>query len=206
MWDWEEVLVGECTLLLSNVVLQGTTSDRWQWRFDNTGCYSVRTANYDLLTADDNNTDVAVSGLIWHRHVPLKVSILVWRLLRSRLPTKANLVAQGILAPDAQLCVVGCGVVETAQHLFVSCPIFGDLWLHVHHWVGVSGADPHDIVDHFSQFMYLACGAVTRRSFMQLLWFLYVWMLWFERNNRQFNNTDSIVTRLLEKVQIHFYW
>lgn len=126
MWDWEEVLVGECTLLLSNVVLHGTTSDRWQWRFDNIGCYSVRTG-YDLLTADDNNTDVAVSELIWHRHVPLKVSILAWCLLRNRLPTKANLVARGTLAPDAQLCVSGCRAVETAQHLFVSCPIFGDL-------------------------------------------------------------------------------
>jgi len=134
------------------------------------------------------------------------VSILAWRLLRNKLPTKANLVARGILAPDAQLCVSGCGAVETAQNLFVSCPIFGELLLHVRHWVGVSGADPHDIADHFSRFIYLAGGAVTRRSFMQLLWLLCVWVLWSERNNGHFNNTDSTVTQLLEKVQIHSYW
>jgi hypothetical protein len=29
--------------------------------------------------------------LIWHPQVLLKVSIFVWRLLRDRLPTKANL-------------------------------------------------------------------------------------------------------------------
>ncbi|KAK2359509.1 homeobox-leucine zipper protein ATHB-15 [Trifolium repens] len=35
--------------------------------------------------------------LVWHPHVPLKVSIFVWPLLRDRLPTKANLVTRGIL-------------------------------------------------------------------------------------------------------------
>ncbi|GAU18664.1 hypothetical protein TSUD_124970 [Trifolium subterraneum] len=33
----------------------------------------------------------AVADLIWHKHVPLKVSIVAWRLLRDRLPTKDNL-------------------------------------------------------------------------------------------------------------------
>jgi len=47
------------------------------------------------------------------------------------LPTKANLVARGMLGTDAQLCVFGCGEVETAQHLFVSCHIFRELWSHV---------------------------------------------------------------------------
>jgi len=35
LWDWEEELVGECRLLLANVVLQVNTSDRWRWRLDN---------------------------------------------------------------------------------------------------------------------------------------------------------------------------
>jgi len=71
--------------------------------------------------------------------------------------------ARGILAHDAQLCVSGCGEVETAQHLFVSCAI------HVRHWIGISGVDLYDIADHFLQFTYLSGGAVSKRSFMQLL-------------------------------------
>jgi len=30
LWDWEEALVGECRLLLSNIFFQGTISDRWR--------------------------------------------------------------------------------------------------------------------------------------------------------------------------------
>jgi len=80
-----------------------------------------------MLMSDDSNMVNGVTDLIWHRHVPLKVFIIAWRLICDRLPTKANLVARGMLGHDAQLCVVGCGEVETAQHLFVSCPIFSEL-------------------------------------------------------------------------------
>jgi hypothetical protein len=108
--------VGECRMLLFNVSLQVTMSDRWRWRLDNTGSYTVRSV-YDMLTADGSNTVSEAAELIWNRHVPLKVSILAWRLLRNRLPTKANFLARGMLAHDVQLCVSGCGEVETAQHL-----------------------------------------------------------------------------------------
>jgi len=151
--------------LLDNVVLQDTTDDQWRWRLDVSGSYYVRSV-YELLTKDDNITVDAVSGLIWHRNVPLKVSILAWRLLRNRLPTKTNLVARGMIGTDAQLCVSGCGEVETAHHLFVSCPIFRELWSLVRAWIGVCGADLPYVPDHFHQFTLLAGGATFRRSFM----------------------------------------
>jgi hypothetical protein len=66
--------------------------------------------------------------LIWHPQVPLKVSTFVWRPLRDRLPTKANLVTRGILPIAAHLCVFSCGEVESAHHLFLSCSTFGPLW------------------------------------------------------------------------------
>ena len=84
------------------------------------------------------------SNLVWHRHVPLKVFILACRLLLNRLPTKTNLAARGILVQDVHLCVSGCGEVGIAQYLFVSCPIFRDLWQQVRVWIGVSGVDPFD--------------------------------------------------------------
>jgi hypothetical protein len=43
----------------------------------------------------------------------------VWRLLRDRLPTKANLVVRGILSPELHFYVTGCGGIETTHHLFL---------------------------------------------------------------------------------------
>ncbi|GAU14165.1 hypothetical protein TSUD_169910 [Trifolium subterraneum] len=102
-------------------------SDRWIWLSDPEKGYSVRGA-YQLFTSQDSVTLDAAAGHIWYTHVPLKVSIFVWRLLRDRLPKKSNLVVRGIISSEAHHCVSGCGAVESAQHLFLSCSAFGSLW------------------------------------------------------------------------------
>ncbi|MCI88772.1 histone-lysine N-methyltransferase ATXR2, partial [Trifolium medium] len=40
--------------------------------------------------------------------------VFAWRLLRDRLPTKSNLAIHGIITPEAQSCVAGCGDMESA--------------------------------------------------------------------------------------------
>ncbi|GAU33365.1 hypothetical protein TSUD_364900 [Trifolium subterraneum] len=70
----------------------------------------------------------ATTDLIWHKQVPLKVSVAACRLLRNRLPSKDNLVRRHIISQGAHLCMAGYGAPETAQHLFLLCPVFAPLW------------------------------------------------------------------------------
>jgi hypothetical protein len=49
---------------------------------------------------------------------------------------KTNSVARYIIFPEAHLCVAGCGDIESVQHLFLSCSIFGSLWPLVRSWIG----------------------------------------------------------------------
>jgi len=149
---------------------------------------------------------VTVAALVWHHHVPLKVSILAWRLLRNRLPTRQNLVHRGILPDIGDGCLLGCGSVETAHHLFISCDFYGSLWSQVRSWLGVSGPDPIILSDHFLQFTHSAGGMRARCSFMQLVWLLCVWIIWNDRNQRLFNNIGSSIDQLLEKVKWHSLW
>jgi len=37
-------------------------------------------------------------------------------------------VAKGVLFADMASCIAGCGLSETAQHLFLSCDTFGSIW------------------------------------------------------------------------------
>jgi len=87
--------------------------------------------------------------LIWHKQVPLKVSILAWRLLRDRLPTKSNLAMRGVFDAEACQCVSGCGFMEDANHLFLLCPCFGSLWPLLRRWIGFDDIDHCDISSHF---------------------------------------------------------
>jgi hypothetical protein len=83
---------------------------------------------------------VAATTLILHKQVLVKASVLAWRLLCSRLPTRDN-----IIAPNAHFCVTDCGSVETAQHVFLSCPVFPLLWGLIRSWVVIFSADPLSI-------------------------------------------------------------
>jgi hypothetical protein len=80
-----------------------------------------------VLTTQDSSVLDDSENLICHSQAPLKVSILAWRLLRDRLPTKINLLTRGIISADDISCVAGCRHVEDAQHLFLHCDTFGSL-------------------------------------------------------------------------------
>jgi len=90
---------------------------------------------------------------------------------------------RNIIPHEARLSVSGCGGIEMAQHLFLSCIIFASLWNLVWSWVGFSLADPHNVQDHFVQFVYSTSGLKARRSFFAAYLFLFAFVLWNERNN-----------------------
>jgi len=99
-------------------------------------------------------------NLIWHTQVPLKVSLLAWRLLRDRLPTKINLQNRGIITVVDTYCSTGCGQFESAPHLFLQCDTFATIWQQVLFWIGVSGVDHYNLRAHFVQFTN--CLGATR--------------------------------------------
>ncbi|PNX58114.1 heat shock protein [Trifolium pratense] len=180
--------------------------DMWQWRPELDIGYYVRGA-YQLLTSHVSVTMEEADNLNWHPQVPLKVSIFTWRLLRDRLPSKVNLVTQGVLSSTAHSCVFGCGEVESAHHLFISCSTIGSLWDLVRSWIGISLVEFTTPRDHFVQFAFSAGGSRARRSFLQLIWLACIWVVWTERNHRLFTGSEDTPYILLDKIKIFsFRW
>jgi len=184
LWEWEEELLEECRLLLNNFVLQTDVTDRWQWLPDIAGGYTVRGA-YQILTTQVAPLRDETRDLVWHKQVPLKVSILAWRLLRDRLPTKQNLLRRGIIQSADTHYVAGCGNNESLLYMFIHYDIFGALWQHVRSWLGISGVDPYNIHAHFIQFTNAIGTSRSRHSFMQLLWLLCVCVNIMEQKKQQ---------------------
>ncbi|XP_039682874.1 uncharacterized protein [Medicago truncatula] len=192
-------------LIFGGIVGVESVSDRWLWLPDQGGGYSVRGV-YDMLTSQEQPQLHSSMDLIWHKQVPLKVSILAWRLLRNGLPTKGNLANRGIISMERRLCVSGCGHDEDVNHLFLSCPFFGALWSLVREWLGVVGVDSQSMTDHFLQFIQYAGSLKSRRSFFHLIWLQCIWVLWNERNDRVFRNMQSSLSQMLDKVKSSSLW
>jgi len=100
----------------------------------------------------------------------------------------------------------GCGHVESAQHLFLSCNTYGSLWQLVRSWIGFSRADTQSIPDYLIQFIYSSGGLNAWRSFLQLVWLLCVWIVWNKHNNRLFKNIENFIPKLLDKAKYYSFW
>jgi hypothetical protein len=144
---------------------------------------------------------------VWHNHIPSKVSLFAWRLLRNRLPTKDNLVRRSVLSPANAVCVSGCGHTETAKHLFIDCVFFGSIWYQVWNWLGISFVSPGDIRHHLYQFINMPGLPRVTLLFLKIIWFASVWVIWKERNNQVFQQVASTPSVLLDKVKLNsFMW
>ncbi|GKA47992.1 RNA-directed DNA polymerase, eukaryota, reverse transcriptase zinc-binding domain protein [Tanacetum coccineum] len=69
----------------------------------------------------------------WNKSLPIKINVHMWHLYLDRLPTHCNLDSCRIDLHSSR-CPVHDGDIETAQHLFIDCPIASGLWHMVIKW------------------------------------------------------------------------
>jgi hypothetical protein len=79
-------------------------------------------------------------------------------------------VLRRVLQVDANVCVGGCGSLETTNHLFLGCSFFGELWLLVWKWLCISSVNDVVLRHHFVQFGQLAGLPRSSHSFLKLIW------------------------------------
>ena len=206
LFAWEEENVRECSLLLHNIVLQDTVHDTWRWVLDPISGYTVQGA-YRFFTTTGDVVDKSLVDDVWHKYIPSKVSLLVWRLLCNHIPTRDNLVRRGVLPSTEASCAVGCACIESVTHLFLHCTLSVDLWAMVWNWLGISFANAGELRQHFLQFTKMAGMPFSTHYFFRTIWFATIWVLWKERNNRIFQNMVSSPSTLIEIVKrCSFLW
>jgi len=103
LFAWEEESVRECSLLLHNFFLQDTVHDTWRRVLDPISGYTVRGV-YRYFTTTIDSADRSIVDDVWYKYISSKVSLLVWRLLRNRIPTRDNLVLRGVLSSSDASC------------------------------------------------------------------------------------------------------
>lgn len=134
---------------------------------ESSNVFTVRSAYKFLSFQPPLESPVAVSSLC----VPLKVVLFTWRLFRNRLPTKDNLYRRGVIDQASTLYVVGCDSLESSNHLFLHCHVFGSIWHLIYRWLGISAAVPFYVPGHFNQFSYSSGISKVCRSILHVIWF-----------------------------------
>ena len=204
MFAWEEECLRECSLLLHNTVLQVNVHDTWRWHLDPVHGYSMRESYRFISNTADKLERTGVED-VRHMLIPSKVSLLVLRLLRNRVPTKDNLVHRGIMPATDMACVAGCDLHETVDHLFLHCTFSSALWYQVWQWFRIFLVHAGELRQHFLQFTKMAGLPRHSHFYFKIIWFVTVWVIWKERNNKVFKHTVSTPYHLLEKVKLNSF-
>ncbi|GJV02021.1 RNA-directed DNA polymerase, eukaryota, reverse transcriptase zinc-binding domain protein [Tanacetum coccineum] len=115
--------------IISSVVLSHS-SDRWIWRLDSSGDFSVKsTRNY----IDDSFLPKYEAPTRWIGSIPIKVNIFAWKVCLDKLPTRLNLSLRGLDIPSI-LCPICFVAGESSAHLFFSCDLARQLSSKVSRW------------------------------------------------------------------------
>jgi len=175
LFTWEEDSMRECSLWLHNIILQDAVHDTWRWLLDPIHGYTVRGA-YTFLTSTGAMVDMSNVDDVWHNHIPWR-SLLVWRLLRNRIPTKDNMVLPGILPSTDMSCAFGYGWTESAVDLFIHCTFSGKLWDLVWNWLGISYVHVGELRHHFIQFTKVVGMPISLQLYFRIIWFATVWVI-----------------------------
>ncbi|CAI8589340.1 unnamed protein product [Vicia faba] len=133
--------------------------------------YSVKEAYQKIskskVTLVEANKDLTAA---WNCLVPLKISILAWRIWQNRLSSKDNLVKRDILVESQNSCSFGCGKEENISHIFFECPPTLTTWNEVLSWLDFTFVLHNSSWQNFVQFTGITNGGRVFKERFAIIW------------------------------------
>ncbi|XP_071928062.1 uncharacterized protein [Coffea arabica] len=108
---------------VQGITLYPDQEDEMVWLGSPTGLFSVKDG-WEALRCRRNLS--LVDGFIWNKILPLKISFLVWKVLRNLIPVEVNLQKRGIMM--ASRCSYCSLQEESLNHLFLGGPVAEQVW------------------------------------------------------------------------------
>ncbi|GAU34378.1 hypothetical protein TSUD_217180 [Trifolium subterraneum] len=206
LFQWEEGIVTRLQELVDPVILS-SEEDRWWWRPDPDGEFTVNSSYKFLMgeswLGEELEVDAAwIFGQLWESPAPSKVIAFSWQLLYDRIPTRRNLEVRGILGRDTPWECLGCvGMVESSLHLFLHCPSAMMVWYEMFRWLGVIIVIPPSLFLLFEVMRGSAKNVKMQKGFV-MIWHATIWSLWKARNNSMFSNVSFTPKTIVDDIKV----
>ncbi|GJZ86688.1 RNA-directed DNA polymerase, eukaryota, reverse transcriptase zinc-binding domain protein [Tanacetum coccineum] len=209
VWCWTRNFHGGVTAsqldsmisLLVNVTLS-EGQDTWQWNLIGSNIFNVKDIR---LYIDSISLPEFPTKTRWCRFIPRKINILVWRILRDRIPTRWNLSMKGFEVPSL-LCPL-CNISpETSSHLFWTCNLANSVWHLIFKWLDLPLPNLDNLNDVFGWLDHAHLKPAFK-IIMHSIFGVVVWKIWQSRNNNIFGDKKMLQQDLYDQiVDASFLW
>lgn len=190
--------------LLQVVNLSPGDSDTLIWTPLKKGCFSVKSFSLELTKSDVICPQKSFASL-WKGLVPYRVEIFVWLALQQKLNTKDKLCRFGIMDPSLMVCTLCNSALESCEYIFLHCSLARDIWcwwLNIWH---LHWCMPLSLFDAYEQWVYPKSGSFFRKVW-KACFFVILWTLWREQNNRIFDDISCPLPRLRDLILLRISW
>ena len=208
-WDWSrQILGGQNLASFTNLLLEignvqvGSSSDSCIWEISEDGNFSVGSTRRHI---DDYYLPSMEPSTRWHKVLPRKVNVFIWRLILDRLPHRLNLSLRGMEIQDIACPICACNV-ESNDHIFFSCDMAVQVWHRVRVWC--DGVVPQLVsLSHLSEWLINWSVSNDKRDRMYVISATLLWTIWRYRNNIVFNSQSMRKSDIFDCIRLFsFSW
>jgi len=188
--DWEVDSLASFFSLLYLTRVDGDGEDRLWWSPSHKEKFDVRFF-YKVLACKEGIHFPWKS--IWRTMVPLKVAFFAWTAAQRKILTLDNLRKKRVIVID-RCCMCKMNG-ESVDHLLLHCEVARALWNVIFSRFSLSWVMPLWLVDLF------VCWWTGGRSRSAVVWKMVpcclLWCLWREGNDRQFEDKERTIEKLI---------
>ncbi|XP_021979879.1 uncharacterized protein LOC110876004 [Helianthus annuus] len=173
--------------------------DRWGWKSDSKGIFSVAAVRNQLNKAEVNQE--VEEWKLWNKWVPPKANYFSWRAALEKISVKRELVRRGMNISNV-LCP-RCGVSEeTVDHLICECRVSQRIWVEVSKWLKVPSISGRRNCKELMEHCYTLKGSGDWRKIINVVIQAALWNIWKSRNDKEFEghlrNEKEILDNIME--------
>ncbi|WMV13665.1 hypothetical protein MTR67_007050 [Solanum verrucosum] len=183
------------SILNTNVQLVQGVKVSAIWKITEAGNFTCKSA-WEICKKKKNTT--IINSQLWHRHIPFKMSFLLWRAIRHKLPTNETLANFGV-EPVKCYCCIQQGW-DDIEHIFIQGNFAGHIWKFFTESLGLN-------FQQISLTNYLLCWSdiagknTAYKTIIQTLPIVICWNLWKTRCSAKYGGKTSKVVAYIEKCK-----
>ncbi|GKC38445.1 RNA-directed DNA polymerase, eukaryota [Tanacetum coccineum] len=177
-------------------------ADRWVWKLEGTGVFSVASARrlFDELRLPNLGMETR-----WIKCVPIKINVLAWKIWRDALPTRFNISRRGIDIQNIS-CPICDNAIESSEHLFFRCSLIRDIGKKIMRWWNLDFEETNSYDEWKSWLVSRRMGSNLKNMF-EGVWYTLWWYVWNHRNKILFDEITPVKSMIFDNViSSSFHW